>query len=108
MSWPTSGAWPGRRRGRSVQLHDVPGTLSSHPAPDGPRRALDRACRAADDPAWDRSPAWSPDGTTISLRKMASALQSNLWIVPAAGGEETQVTFGSGENGNPAWSPTGA
>jgi Tol biopolymer transport system component len=39
---------------------------------------------------------------------MASALQSNLWIVPAAGGEETQVTFGSGENGNPAWSPTGA
>ena len=47
-------------------------------------------------------PAWSPDGKLIAYY---SEKRHGIWIVPAMGGAERQLTeFGS----NPAWSPDGS
>jgi eukaryotic-like serine/threonine-protein kinase len=47
-------------------------------------------------------PAWSPDGKLIAY---FSEKRHGIWIVPATGGAERQLTeFGS----NPAWSPDGS
>ena len=54
----------------------------------------------------DAAPAWSPDGTRIAfLRADGGAAQ--VWLLPAGGGEPTQVTSLPLGAGAPAWSPDG-
>ncbi len=56
-----------------------------------------------DDGLWDhRSPAWSPDSTTLCY-----ADQRHLWLVPAAGGPATRLTSGGPPDYEPSWSPDG-
>ncbi len=60
----------------------------------------------------DGTPVWSPDGREIAF---ASARHENrdydqvsdIWAVPAHGGEPRKATQGRGPAGNPAWSPDG-
>jgi Tol biopolymer transport system component/tRNA A-37 threonylcarbamoyl transferase component Bud32 len=47
-------------------------------------------------------PTWSPDGRTICYADF-----KNLWLIPAEGGEATQLTFTDAVDRNPVWSPDG-
>lgn len=49
-----------------------------------------------------QDPTVAPDGTRIAF-----ALYGKIWLVPTAGGDARQVTFGSGWDSHPAWSPDG-
>jgi Tol biopolymer transport system component len=54
----------------------------------------------------DRSPAWSRDGRWIAFSSTRGG-QSDLWIVPAQGGEPRQITNDAAVDLNPSWSPDG-
>ncbi len=62
---------------------------------------------------WDDSrPAWSPDGRQIAFASNRSAerdftLQTDIFVVPAEGGEARQLTPGNGDADAPSWSPDG-
>lgn len=55
----------------------------------------------------EAEPAWSPDGSVIAYRRSSQEDGSDIWLVPAAGGEATGLPMG-GEQRLPAWSPDGA
>ncbi len=54
----------------------------------------------------DRSPRWSPDGTTIAFLSARSE-RTELWTISADGGEARQLTRTDGNIGEFAWSPDG-
>lgn len=54
----------------------------------------------------DLSPRWSPDGKTILFESTRTGT-SQLFAVPAAGGEPKQITTISTGAGSPIWSPDG-
>jgi Tol biopolymer transport system component len=54
-----------------------------------------RLCRAA-----AGRPAWAPSG-----RRIAFALDGDIYTVPSSGGSLQRVTFGHGDNLDPAWQP---
>ena len=54
----------------------------------------------------DTSPRWSPDGRFILFESNRSG-STQLWVVPAAGGDPKQVTNISTEAGSGVWSPDG-
>lgn len=54
----------------------------------------------------DGAPAWSPDGTRIAFVR-ASDGPGQVWSMPAAGGEPTQLTTLPLGAGAPVWSPDG-
>lgn len=49
------------------------------------------------------APAWSPDGQQIAF-----SMQGTLWVVPARGGDATQLTSEARYDSQPAWSPDGS
>jgi imidazolonepropionase-like amidohydrolase len=49
-----------------------------------------------------QDPTVAPDGTRIAF-----ALYGKIWLAPTAGGDARQVTFGSGWDSHPTWSPDG-
>jgi len=55
----------------------------------------------------DAAPRWSPDGKTILFESTRSG-SSQLWTVPAAGGEPKQLTEVSTGAATGVWSPDGA
>jgi Tol biopolymer transport system component len=56
------------------------------------------------DPAQDRIASWSPDGQEIAFQSARLGPTRRTWIVPAKGGEASQLT--QGQNGA-EWSPDG-
>ncbi|MGH9334584.1 MAG: CehA/McbA family metallohydrolase, partial [Vicinamibacteria bacterium] len=52
--------------------------------------------------SWPSYPSWSPDG-----RGIAFSMDGRIWVVPAEGGEATQVSSGEGYDFEPDWSPDG-
>ncbi|GGB28984.1 serine hydrolase [Flexivirga endophytica] len=55
----------------------------------------------------DSTPVWSPDGSRLAFLRAADG-PAQVWLLPANGGEATQLTdlpLGAGE---PAWSPDGS
>jgi dipeptidyl aminopeptidase/acylaminoacyl peptidase len=54
----------------------------------------------------DRLPRWSPDGKTIAFLSTRSE-RTELWTIPADGGEARQLTKLDGTVGEFAWSPDG-
>jgi len=53
-----------------------------------------------------RAPAWSPDGTRIAFSS-SRGRNSEIYVVPAQGGEATQLTDDPAWDGSPSWSPDG-
>jgi dipeptidyl aminopeptidase/acylaminoacyl peptidase len=59
------------------------------------------------------SPALSPDGRLVAYTVREAdweddAYETQIWVVPAAGGEPRQMTRGDNSASAPAWSPDGA
>jgi dipeptidyl aminopeptidase/acylaminoacyl peptidase len=89
--------------------YDRPWTIWRVPfAAHGPQPAT----RLTDGDYSDTAPAWSPDGSAIAFvsarhegRDRDSA--SDIWVIPAAGGEPRRVTNGQGPAAAPGWSPDG-
>lgn len=52
--------------------------------------------------------AWSPDGSTIAFDAYGSNSSSEIWTVPASGGNSFQVTNYSGGDYMPSWTPDGS
>ena len=52
------------------------------------------------------TPDWSPDGTTIAFASMRTG-NSDIWIMPAAGGTARQITTDPAHDRAPRWSPDG-
>lgn len=53
-------------------------------------------------PEWMRYPSISPDGNTIAF-----TYKGDIYSVPANGGEATRLTFHTGQDYMPVWSPDG-
>lgn len=57
---------------------------------------------AADDAAWMRYPAISPDGSQIAF-----SFKGDIFTVPATGGKAQQITTNPAHDTKPVWSPDG-
>ncbi len=58
--------------------------------------------------AFDDQAAKSPDGTKIVFARRTTATgPSQLWVIDSDGLNPQQLTFGTGDNTAPAWSPDG-
>jgi DNA-binding winged helix-turn-helix (wHTH) protein len=57
----------------------------------------------------DYGPAFSPDGSTVAfVRSIVAGMVSDLYVVPAAGGQPKRVTFDHRTIfGQPSWTPDG-
>ncbi len=52
-------------------------------------------------------PQWSPDGKRILYSSHRGSQFNNLYVLPVAGGEPYQLTFGEWDHFDPRWSPDG-
>ena len=64
--------------------------------------ALSLNSYAADDSAWMRYPALSPDGSLIAF-----SFKGDIYTVPASGGRALQITTHPSHDTRPVWSPDG-
>ncbi|MCI9858001.1 S9 family peptidase [Microbacterium proteolyticum] len=69
--------------------------------PDGSPRRITRGVA-------DRSPALSPDGSTVAFLRADAKSRAQLFVVAAGGGEPVQVTDLPGGVTDLSWSPDGA
>src|SRR5262245_1987127 len=53
------------------------------------------------------APVWSPDGKWITFSKADRTRNTDVYLIPSAGGEERKVTFDSYSDVNPRFSPDG-
>jgi tricorn protease len=53
------------------------------------------------------APVWSPDGKWIAFSKADHTRNTDVYLIPSAGGEERKVTFDSYSDVNPRFSPDG-
>ncbi|MDY7039774.1 MAG: hypothetical protein SVX38_02805 [Chloroflexota bacterium] len=58
-------------------------------------------------PAWDGTPAWSPDGTRIAFTSDRDGDNSQIYAMNADGGDVVRLTVSDGVDMIPAWSPDG-
>ena len=58
-------------------------------------------------PANDREPNWSPDGTKIAFVSSRDGGRSQIHIMDADGKNVIRLTDGPGQKGDPDWSPDG-
>ena len=72
------------------------------------RDAMSRATRILREETLYRTrPQWSPDGARILYSSHRGSQFTNLYVLPAQGGEPYQLTFGDWDHFDPRWSPDG-
>jgi dipeptidyl aminopeptidase/acylaminoacyl peptidase len=59
-------------------------------------------------PKRDVSPRWSPDGSTIAFASNRETEKSQLFVIPATGGEAKRLTDLKEDVAEPTWSPDGS
>src|SRR5512140_2355938 len=57
-------------------------------------------------PGDDEHPRWSPDGQTVVFSSDRGG-STDIWTVPASGGEPKRLTVEAGRDEQPDWSPNG-
>jgi TolB protein len=62
--------------------------------------------RVTSDPAPERDPAWSPDGSRLAFVRERNG-NSDIWTAAADGSDPRQVTTTDADEAAPAWSPDG-
>ncbi|MBU1701266.1 MAG: DPP IV N-terminal domain-containing protein [Candidatus Eisenbacteria bacterium] len=73
-----------------------------------PTRPEGTVIQLTSDPADERDPAWSPDGSRIAFsRDSASVYNSGLWIISPTGGAATKIVPATGIARSPSWSSGG-
>jgi serine/threonine protein kinase/dipeptidyl aminopeptidase/acylaminoacyl peptidase len=71
---------------------------------------MDRPRRLTEHPASRLSAAWSPDGRSIVISRVAGESDTGVYLIPATGGPERQLasaSFGSWFGNDISWSPDG-
>jgi len=107
-AWDVSGetlAFTSHRSGNSdIWLMDVSGLRIKDgtvtPEHNGAPRNL------TNHPAWDYSPAWSPNGQSLAFVSERDG-DPEIFIQNLEGAEALQLTFNQGVDHRPAWSPDG-
>ncbi len=87
------------------QLRDRDGT-SPPVVPGPPSVGAVKASQLTFDPALERWPAWSPDGTRFAYVAETAGFNS-IFVRSSAAGDAQQVTRGAHDDIQPAWSPDG-
>jgi eukaryotic-like serine/threonine-protein kinase len=60
------------------------------------------------DPGLQESSEFSPDGKRLAATRTDPANgTSNIWVTDLANGRSTKITYGTGRNDSPVWSPDG-
>jgi TolB protein len=59
------------------------------------------------DPAFDGTPAWSPDGSRIAFMSTRGG-SADVWVMNADGSDPVQLTSDPAWEGTPDWSPDGS
>lgn len=57
---------------------------------------------------WKARPDWSPDGARLVYSSYLGRQWNQLWLLPAAGGDAFQLTYGDYDATAPRWSPDGS
>jgi Tol biopolymer transport system component len=73
----------------------------------GSSPATDGAIRITSDPADDKFPDWSPDGSHLVFESDRTG-NSDLFVIPSTGGLAVQVTTDTCYDGRAVWSPAGS
>ena len=101
------------RRGTDPDRTQVNGLWAIAPGGSGERliaESTDLSTLEAVDRRWPplESPAWSQDGEWLAFMQRTPAGETDLFIVPAAGGEPVLVSGLPGVEYDAGWMPTGA
>lgn len=97
LRWPTSSP-----DGRRLAFQAV-GRIWVMDLPSGTPRRLTPDSFGA----FEYSPTWSPDGTSIAFTSANESARGHVWDVAVSGGVPRQLTSTEGEYLNPVWSPDG-
>ena len=81
--------------------------LATHRTQPPPRAAATRLAQLTSDEAVEEWPSWSPDGARLVFSRTVGGYR-NLFLRTYPGGEETQLTKGSRDDIQAAWSPDGS
>ncbi len=57
---------------------------------------------------WKARPDWSPDGKRVVYSSYLGRQWNQLWLIPPAGGDAIQLTYGEFDATAPRWSPDGS
>jgi Tol biopolymer transport system component/DNA-binding winged helix-turn-helix (wHTH) protein len=55
----------------------------------------------------DRTPSFSPDGSTIAFFQPEAGPLGDFWVIPTVGGEPRRLTFDVAAGRSPVWTPDG-